>query len=144
MTTARGNAACVRLQDGRILGIGGSDDLNALRSVECLDYPTKGARWQFLNLMNYRRNHPYAVIFKRKVFVVGGSNEPGNILPRRSNGSYVNSMEMLTPPLPEDRLGSGQWTVLNNMPDINRIVSLAACQDGIVAFGESRYRSVTA
>ncbi len=44
MTIARGHAACVQLQDGRILAIGGTDDLNALRCVECLDYQTAGSQ----------------------------------------------------------------------------------------------------
>ncbi len=140
MTIARGQAACVQLQDGRILAIGGSDDLNALRSVECLNYPTKGAQWRFLNLMNYRRNHPYAATFKGKVFVIGGSSQPGMVTPQKGCAGYMNTMEMLTPPLPGDQIGTGQWTVLNNMPDIQCIVSLAPCCDGIVAFGESLHQ----
>ncbi len=91
--------------------------------------------------MNYRRNHPNTVAFKEKVFVIGGSRQPGKAMPLRTHWCYVDNMEMFTPPLPQDRTGTGQWTILNNMPDINRIVSLAACKDGIVAFGESLHFS---
>ncbi len=135
MTMNRGQTACVRLPDGSILAIGGADDLNALCSVERLEYPLmEGSQWHFLNLMNYRRHHPRAAAFRDKVFVVGGWNTPDRISFSQDSSSYVQPMEMFTPSSQEST--PGQWTVITPGPTFHLIIDALPCVDGIVAFGK--------
>ncbi len=72
MTTIRGQCGAACLSDGRIIALGGTDDLNALRSVECYSDLEEKSAWRALSCMHHRRNKPSVAAVKDSVIVMGG------------------------------------------------------------------------
>jgi Kelch motif len=79
MNSARAGAVDIRLEDGRVLVIGGADaDFNFLDSAEIYD-PSTGT-WSFTGLMNEPRFEDFTAVLLpgRKVLIAGGFG-PGNL-----------------------------------------------------------------
>ncbi len=125
MNVARGQCSAVCLASGVIFAIGGTDDLNVLRSVE----RSYGGYWEMAHPMNYRRNRPIASAFKDTVIVTGGWNKTGIISDFCDPNHYVKTTEIL------DTKGGGQWTILATQDEFFPFVSLIPCEDGVLAVG---------
>ena len=81
MNSARAAAVDVRLEDGRVLVIGGADaDFNFLDSAEIYD-PSTGT-WSFTGSMNEPRFEDFVAVLLpgRKVLIAGGFGPPFNAL----------------------------------------------------------------
>ena len=81
MNSARAAAVDVRLEDGRVLVIGGADaDFNFLDSAEIYD-PSTGT-WSFTGLMNEPRFEDFTAVLLpgRKVLIAGGFGPPFDAL----------------------------------------------------------------
>ncbi len=125
MFTARGQCAAVCLPPNTIFAIGGGNALNAFRSVESLDSSCSRSSWRTEPMMNLRRNSPTAVVYKGRIIVVGGWNQPGRIT-GTDQANYVKETEVFT---------NTQWTILTKQESNVCAVTLLVCQDGVLAFG---------
>ncbi len=125
----RGQCAVACMPDNRLYAMGGTDGVNALRSVECRKELNGHAAWHTVLAMNHRRNKPSAAVVKDSVIVTGGWNEAGLISESRGEVNYVFSTEIL------DTRENGQWTILTTRKDFFPVVSLITCVNGVLAFG---------
>ncbi len=132
MTTARGQCGAACLSDGRIFALGGSDGLNALRSVECYSDLQGKSAWRAASFMHHRRNKPSVVAVKDSVIVMGGWDKIGHLEGDIPKEHYVDATELL------DTRGDGQWTILMIRTELSTTnLSLYACKDGVLAVGKS-------
>ncbi len=102
MTTARGQCGAACLSDGRIIVLGGTDDLNALRSVEFFSDLEGKSAWRFTSLMHHRRNTPSVAAVKDSVIVMGGWDKVGCLEGDIPKECCVDATELL------DTRGDGQ------------------------------------
>ncbi len=131
MKTVQGQCGAVCLPDGRIFAFGGTDDLNALRSVECCSNEQGKSAWRPAPLMHHRRNKPSGTVVKDSVIVMGGWNKAGRLGEGIPKEHYVDATELL------DTRADGQWTILKirtELPTCN--ISLHACVDGVLVVGK--------
>ncbi len=129
MKVRRGQCAVACMPDNRLFAMGGTDETNALRSVECFKEVNGQAAWNIIRAMNDRRNKPCATVVKDSIIVTGGWNQAGLIPDDQGEAGYVFSTEIL------DTRENGQWTILTTRKDFFPIVSLLLCVDGVLAVG---------
>ncbi|MEM6795252.1 MAG: galactose oxidase-like domain-containing protein, partial [Acidobacteriota bacterium] len=81
LNRARGNGSSVRLQDGRILIVGGEDKILYFNSAEVIDLSQPNPRWQNVASMSGTRAFIDAIVLPDgKVLVVGGDEGVGSAL----------------------------------------------------------------
>ncbi len=132
MTTSRGQCGAACLSDGRIFALGGTDNLNALRSVECFSNLEGQSSWRPASLMHHRRNKPSAAAIKHSVIVMGGWDKVGCLEGDIPKEHYVDATELL------DTRDNGQWTILKIRTELTTSnLSLHVCADGVLAVGKS-------
>ena len=131
----RGNGSSVRLQDGRIMIVGGEDKILYFNSAEAIDLTQPNPQWQNLASMNASRAFIDAIVLPDgKVFVLGGDEGTGSaILTPELYDPVANTWTNMAPfTIPR---GYHSTTLL--LPDGRVIISGGEGNNGPGSFGES-------
>ncbi|MCG8462419.1 MAG: DUF1929 domain-containing protein, partial [Holophagales bacterium] len=131
----RGNGSSVRLQDGRIMIVGGEDKILYFNSAEIIDLTQPNPQWQNIASMSANRAFTDAIVLPDgKVLVVGGDEGSGQdlLVPELYDpgaGTWTNMAPFTIP------RGYHSTTLL--LPDARVILSGGEGNGGPGEFGES-------
>ncbi len=131
----RGNGSSVRLQDGRILIVGGEDKVSYFRTAEVIDLSQATPQWQAVASMTSVRAFIDAIVLPDgRVLVVGGDEGSGS----RSKipELYDPATDSWTDMAPFD-IERGYHSTTLLLPDARVIVSGGEGNGGPGMFGES-------
>ena len=132
---ARGNSSSVRLQDGRILLVGGEDKVDYFDDVEVIDLSLPSPQWQAVASMNAKRAFTDAIVLPDgTVLVVGGDDFTGPLSRTPELYDPVANTWTNMAPFAIER-GYHSTTLL--LPDGRVIISGGVDQGGPGLFGES-------
>ena len=131
----RGNGSSVRLQDGRIMIVGGENKIDTFSSAEVIDLSQSSPQWQNVASMTSARAFTDTVMLPDgNVLVIGGDEELG---PRAKTPELYNPAANSWTDMAPHAIVRGYHSTAILLPDARVVVSGGEGQGGPGVFGES-------